>query len=191
MADASRRLADDHRAIDQVLTELKAALENGDVESSHAKLDLFWARLAVHIRAEHLHLFPTVLAGAGDKSANDSSVPDRDQMEAAVEQLRDDHEFFMRELAAAIETVRNLSKVSDRRSDVAGLENIHHIVTQIERRLEAHNELEENQVYRWVGIILSEQKQIDLATKVAHELANKPPRFSTEAWQSQVISRRE
>jgi len=91
MADASRRLADDHLAISQVLNELKTALENGEVETSHAKLDLFWARLAVHIRAEHLHLFPAVVAESRDTFVNNPSLPDRNQIEVAVERLLDDH----------------------------------------------------------------------------------------------------
>ena len=184
MADASRQLADDHLAIYQVLNELKTALEDGEVETSHAKLDLFWARLAVHIRAEHLHLFPAVVAGALERSANDPAFPDPNQMEAAVERLLNDHEFFMRELAAAIQTARRLGKSSDTRIDLEGLKKIQNIVTQIEKRLDMHNELEENEVYLWVGTVLSEQKQSELATKVAQELANTPPRFSTDAWQS-------
>lgn len=58
LSQASQRLADDHGALDEVLSQLWKALDTGDVLVSHDKLDLFWARLAVHIRAEHLHLFP-------------------------------------------------------------------------------------------------------------------------------------
>jgi hypothetical protein len=183
MTEASGRLADDHLAIDQVLKELKTALENGDVETSHAKLDLFWARLAVHIRAEHLHVFPAVVAGVRDKSPNERGYPDSKQMEVVVERLYDDHEFFMRELAAAIQIARKLGKSSDRRSDLESLKTIENTVTAIERRLENHNELEEKHVYFWTGIVLSEQKQRELATKVEQELANGPPRFSTDEWQ--------
>jgi hypothetical protein len=58
LSQASRRLADDHAALDEVLRQLQEPLDTADVAASHAQLDLFWARLAVHIRAEHLHLFP-------------------------------------------------------------------------------------------------------------------------------------
>lgn len=54
-------LANDHVALDQLLKQLQAALNDGDVKACYARLDLFWAKLAVHIRAEHLHLFPRVL----------------------------------------------------------------------------------------------------------------------------------
>jgi len=45
LSQASQRLVDDHAALDDLLGQLWAALESGDVACSHAKLDLFWARL--------------------------------------------------------------------------------------------------------------------------------------------------
>ena len=182
MVDPSRRLADDHFAIDQVLNELKASLANGDVEKSHAKLDLFWARLAVHIRAEHLHLFPAVVAAIREKPENDTSGPVPKDAEAAVEQLLDDHEFFMRELAAAVQTIRKLGKFADTRIDLEGLKGVQNIVLEIERRLVRHNDLEENKVYRWTNTVLSEQRQHELTTEIERELGNKPPRFSQDVW---------
>jgi hypothetical protein len=52
-------LAHDHSEIDTLTRDLLAALEEGDklqVDKLQvfARLDLLWARLAVHIRAEHL-----------------------------------------------------------------------------------------------------------------------------------------
>ena len=183
MSKASRRLAHDHEAIDEVLQELKAALETGDVEASHAKLDLFWARLGVHIRAEHLHLFPTIVTGAQEKTPDDSSELVLMAAEAAIDELREDHSFFMRELADGIQTVRTLGKFSDRRIDLEGLKKVQSAVLEIEKRLVRHNALEENKVYRWAGIVLSEQKQFELAAEIERELANRPPRFSAETWQ--------
>ena len=61
LSQATTLLADDHSAVDKLLLSVRAALEAQDASRSHAALDLFWARLAVHIRAEHLHLFPAVL----------------------------------------------------------------------------------------------------------------------------------
>jgi hypothetical protein len=69
MGQVSQQLIDDHAAIDRVLKELQAALWSSDLETAHAKLDLFWARLAVHVRAEHLHVFPTVLSSLDRASA--------------------------------------------------------------------------------------------------------------------------
>lgn len=183
MVEANRRLADDHKAIDKVLKELNAALATGDIETSHAKLDLFWARLAVHIRAEHLHLFPAVMTGLREKTSADQSGLVLMAAEAAIDELRGDHNFFMQELAEAIQTVRTLWKSSDKRMDREGLEKIQDAVLEIQKRLVRHNKLEENKVYRWAGQVLSEQKQIELATDIERELANRPPRFSTDAWQ--------
>jgi len=183
MSKASWRLAEDHNAIDQVLKELKAALEIGDVETSHAKLDLFWARLAVHIRAEHLHLFPAVVTGAREKTSDDASGPLLSEAIAAVDQLRNDHNFLMHELADAIQAIRKLGKFSDKRINLEGLNRVQNIVREIERRLASHNQLEEQQIYQWVDVVLSEQGQAQLQTRIARELANKPPRFSAETWQ--------
>ena len=47
--------------MNDLLKQVLTALHNKDVEASYSKLDLLWARLAVHIRAEHLHLFPAVI----------------------------------------------------------------------------------------------------------------------------------
>ena len=173
MVQPSRQLADDHLAIDAVLKGLKTALESGAVETSHAKLDLFWARLAVHIRAEHLHLFPTIMESIWEK---DAPGPLFTEAETAIDQLCEDHNFFMRELAGAIQTIRTLDKLED-------LKQVQKVVLEIEKRLINHNELEENKVYQWARNVLSEQQQTELTKKIEHELANRPPRFSAEAWQ--------
>ena len=52
-----------------------------------------WARLAVHIRTEHLHLFPAIARRVN-------------AAERAIDRLRADHDFFMRELAQAIAILR-------------------------------------------------------------------------------------
>src|SRR5215813_13136150 len=93
---ARQRLSDDHDAVSEVLKQLLTALDKKDVQTSYSKLDLLWARLAVHIRAEHLHLFPAVT----------NRWPDLSEAQAIVEGLRTDHDFFMRELARAIGILR-------------------------------------------------------------------------------------
>jgi hypothetical protein len=59
--EGTKPLAPDHAALHDVLSQLHTALNSGDVAGSHSQLDLFRARLAVHIRAEHLYLFPAVM----------------------------------------------------------------------------------------------------------------------------------
>ena len=163
MAEVRLRLSDDHEAVSKVLEHLLAALENNDVQMSHSRLDLLWARLAVHIRAEHLHLFPAVL----DRVAES----DLSEAQAIVKNLRADHDFFMHELARAIGILRE-----DKLTGVAD------IVRKVEERLATHNEIEENQIYRWSSTILSESEQLELLTRINAELNNRPPRFSEHAW---------
>jgi hypothetical protein len=167
VSQAHQRLSDDHQAVSEVLKQLLTALHNKDVEVSYFKLDLLWARLAVHIRAEHLHLFPTLM----------SRLP---EAESIVEKLRADHDFFMRELARAISFLRELPA-----SDEAKLTAVGDIVREVEKRLATHNEIEENQIYRWAGTILTQPEQTDLAARINAELENHPPRFSAEAWANQ------
>lgn len=167
MAEVRLRLSDDHHAVSEVLKQLLTALNNKDVETSHSRLDLLWARLAVHIRAEHLHLFPTVIKRA----------PDLSEAQAVVEQLRTDHDFFMRELAGAIGILRE-----PHQGDDAKLTAVSDAVREIENRLATHNETEENQIYRWATTMLTEPEQLDLLARINAELENRPPRFSEEAW---------
>lgn len=54
-------LAKDHKELDKLLGAVTAALEHGDSLEAFETLDLFWARLAMHIRVENLYLFPSVL----------------------------------------------------------------------------------------------------------------------------------
>ncbi len=168
MAKVSLRLSDDHHAVSEVLEQLLMALENKDVQTSHSTLDLLWARLAVHIRAEHLHLFPAVI----DRVAKS----DLSEAQAIVKTLRADHDFFMHELARAIGVLRELPGSDAKLAAVAGA------VREVEERLATHNEIEENQIYRWSSTILSESEQLELLARINAELENRPSRFSEQAW---------
>jgi hypothetical protein len=55
-------LAGDHAEVDALFGGLSPAFASGGAREVFEKLDYLWARLAVHIRAEHLHLFPGMLA---------------------------------------------------------------------------------------------------------------------------------
>jgi hypothetical protein len=185
ISEASQRLADDHSALDEVLGEFRKALETGDVAASHARLDLFWARLAVHIRAEHLHLFPAIINGLSNMTDDQALAPNRNKGQQAIERLRADHDFFMHELAQAIGILRDFAKATDLRAVGEGMRVVREAVLEIEKRLIIHNELEESQIYRWAETILSDQEQAELATRINAELANRPPRFSPGAWSIQ------
>ena len=167
VTQARQLLSDDHDAVHEVLHQLLTALNKKDVQTSHAKLDLLWARLAVHIRAEHLHLFPAI--------ASDST-------ETIIDNLRADHDFFMRELAQAVGVIRELPPNLDNARDEAKWAAVADTVREIEKRLATHNEIEENQIYHLASTILSEPAQMELSTRINAELENRPPRFSAEAW---------
>ena len=164
-----QRLADDHNAVAEVLEQLLTALDKKDVRTSYAKLDLLWARLAIHIRAEHLHLFPAL-------------APRVSEAQPAIDRLREDHDFFMRELGGAIAILRELPNNVVSASDELELAGVRDAVLEIEKRLATHNEIEENQIYRWSSTVLSEPEQSELLARINFELENRPRRFSAEAW---------
>lgn len=158
----TKRLMEDHAELGDLLNQLIAALDANDIARSHATLDLFWARLAIHIRAEHLHLFPAVSHAPG--------------AERTIEQLRTDHDFFMRELAQAIAVMRSLLGNAGGQA-VPQLEGVRAKIAVVQTRLEEHNEVEEEGIYLWTTN-LSEAEQSDLAADVQKELENIPARFS-------------
>jgi hypothetical protein len=176
MGQVSQQLIDDHAAIDRVLKELQAALWSSDLETAHAKLDLFWARLAVHVRAEHLHVFPTVLS-----SLDRASAPSPDEAQSVVAELRQDHDFFMHQLALAVEIMRELLTLP-RQFVAEGVNNVKKILLEVEERLVRHNELEETQIYRWATILLNSEEQAKLANQITTELLKHPPRFTLSTW---------
>jgi hypothetical protein len=164
-----KQLADDHEAVHEVLAQLVTALQNKDVKASYVKLDLLWARLAVHIRAEHLHLFPAVTSRLSEA-------------QTIVERLREDHDFFMRELARAVGILRETPRPLESAEVEAGLSSVLDAVLAVEKRLAVHNDSEEKEIYHWAATILTETEQIDLAARINAELAHRPSRFSVEAW---------
>jgi hemerythrin superfamily protein len=166
---ARQLLSDDHHTAGDVLKQLLTALDNKDVQASYSRLDLLWARLAVHIRAEHLHLFPAVTKHLREA-------------QPIVEDLRTDHDFFMRELARAIAVLRELPEKVVTASDEAKLDRVRKAVLEIEKRLITHNEIEESNIYRWSSTILTETEQSELLARINAELENRPPRFSEDAW---------
>ena len=171
-------LAHDHADLAKLLSELHAALDAGDTTLSYARLDRFWARLGVHIRAEHLALFPAVV-GALQANPNNQTRdgPSLSQAENLIEQLRADHDFFMHELARAIATMRDL--IANNAQDVASvLKDVRARVVAVEERLATHNTIEESQVYLWTAGVLSEGEQAELRTRLQNELGKLPHRFS-------------
>jgi hemerythrin superfamily protein len=171
MSQAGQRLVDDHEDLHRLLEQLKQQLREANVDAARTTLDLFWARLAVHIRAEHLRLFPAVINAAerADHAATDYVSPQ--QAQSVVARLREDHNFFMHELALAI----------------SGKGDISSILKGVEERLASHNELEEKQIYAWITSVLSEEEQAQLAREIDQELIKRPPRFEASMWLGDVV----
>lgn len=180
-AQPNLRLRHDHEKLGELLKKLEQALADADLAASHALLDLFWARLAVHIRAEHLHLFPLVMKGLAERDGSGEVA--LSEAEAIIAELRADHDFFMHELAEAVAVLRELElKPTDGEPFKERVSEVHEVVLSIADRLLTHNSLEEERVYLWAIMFLSAQEQKELATRIAEELVNRPPRFSSESW---------
>jgi hemerythrin superfamily protein len=172
-------LARDHLEIDELANSLGAALDQGDISLIHANLDLFWARLAVHIRAEHLHLFPTILKALNDRRAlYHDPGPSFVEAHTTVEILRHDHDFFMQELSRGVLIIRDLLRQSSVQPEQIAA--VRTSVAAVEARLADHNRFEEESIYRWTRNLLSEGEQAKLGQSVEQELNNMPPRFSAQ-----------
>jgi trans-aconitate methyltransferase len=182
MADVNQQLIDDHVQLDELLRQLQLALAAGEIADSHQRLDLFWARLAVHIRAEHLHLFPTVLGSLGSGAVADAVVPTVLEAESVVARLQNDHDFFMSELGGAVKASRSLPAVSDPAVRKDELNEIREVVSRVARRLQMHNQMEERQIYCWASMALTANEQAELAKQIKRELNNRPPRFTIQSW---------
>ena len=66
-------LEDDHAALGELLAELDSELAKPNFVRGFELLDLFWARLAVHIRAENLHLFPALANAPASRFTGEGS----------------------------------------------------------------------------------------------------------------------
>jgi iron-sulfur cluster repair protein YtfE (RIC family) len=155
-------LSDDHADVDALLTDLSGKLEHGTAADALNALDLFWARLAMHIRAEHLHLFPAVL-----------KINSETDISEILESLRRDHDFFMHELADLMKAMRSI--ITESESEV--MRDTSARLEAIKDRLAKHNALEEERIYP-LQRRLSASESEQLARSVAKELSNLPPRFS-------------
>ncbi|MGH9874150.1 MAG: hemerythrin domain-containing protein [Pyrinomonadaceae bacterium] len=172
----SELLAQDHEKLAALLEGLHAKLSEHDAQRSLELLDLFWARLAMHIRAENVYLFPAVLNAVSLHNAG--IMPAIDKATSVIESLRNDHNFFMDQLSQAIKTMREMISGAEKDTQTAGrFELIRSRVNAVTARLEAHNELEEEQVYTWPALMLSQPQRENLRAALKRELENLPPRF--------------
>lgn len=168
-------LAHDHTELDTTLAIVFSALADSEVERAFTNLDVIWARLAMHIRAENIHLFPALLR-ASEIPERSSKIPTLETVQAAVAQLRIDHDFFMSEITAAMKELRALRRDESLDSS-AILAKVREQLVRVSQRLETHNAHEESQVYHWAAALLDESEQKALSEKIQRELDNLPPRL--------------
>ena len=150
-------LAQDHSEVDIILGQVFKTLGAGDANAALKELDLFWARLAVHIRAEHLVLFPALI-----EHNNEST----DKITA----LRDDHDFFMKELADLIKMLRQAADGTE--VDLAAIASR---LTVMKDRLKNHNRIEEADIYP-----LAASFDTNFHDRIDAQLHNLPPRFASQ-----------
>lgn len=169
-------LEDDHESLAQLLTELDAKLAESNFTRAFELLDLFWARLAVHIRAENLHLFPAIANAPASLFTGQGSLPTPQEAHDLLLRLRSDHDFFMKELAQTIKVMREIA--DNQPAGAKDVEDGRQRLIIIGKRLEIHNRLEEKRAYTWPVMIFDEPTVARLHERLRHELKNLPPRFA-------------
>ena len=179
--ETARALANDHLGVDKLIDKLVATLDQENNAQSFELLDLLWARLAVHIRAEHICLFPSILNTPPVNFTGSGGTPQYDEAKNAIDLLRHDHDFFMRELGTAVNTMRKLKTRYDHNVASKQLREVRRSVVKVQSRLSTHNQLEENYIYKWVNVLLGEAERLALTTRIRHELENIPPRFKFDS----------
>lgn len=166
-------LTADHLELDTLFERLFAALDGGDAAEIHQHLDFFWARLAIHIRAENLHLFPFILRAA--RNHRKAEMPTLEVVEHTILTLDNDHSFFMRELGAAVKEVFEMRQ-NIAQNTAEKISQLREKFTELRRRLQIHNTLEESYAYRWAETFNPAEIDV-LEPKIQRELENLPPRF--------------
>jgi len=163
-------LGSDHAELDELFGQVFTALDAANHNESFQTLDLFWARLAMHIRAEHLQLFPAIRSIATDLAA-------RDEINDLLGRLRHDHDLFMRELARAIKALRLVFYFGN---EAETFEIVRQIITEVKQRLEIHNRLEEKQIYTLANENSMQSDEVEnLSVTIKKELDNYPRRFAS------------
>ena len=170
-----QQLKSDHEELDRLLDNTFESLAKGDCTDAYQKLDLFWARLAMHIRAEHSCLFPRIqrLSQSLDTPADHNRS---EQLAVLLADLRHDHDFFMSELGRAVTALRLTFNFGNETETVV---IVHTILEQVAERLRTHNLIEEKRVYTLLtDSTLPEEEIQALERSIQKELDNYPQRFT-------------
>jgi hypothetical protein len=168
------RLEHDHGELDRLLESVHLSLAADDLAASLYELDLFWARLGIHIRAEHLHLFPMLLdkALAADAKAADTSIY---KLPELIPRLRRDHDLFVIEIGKCVNRLRGLA--GEEIADGSVFREIETGLVAVAARLKVHNEIEERDIYPLAYEMLTAEENDHLGRMIEKELINLPARF--------------
>ncbi len=169
----------DHESLDHVLAELDAEFATQHVAHALELLDLFWALLAVHIRAENLHLFPALTNASPSLFTGKNGLPTAEEAQHLLLHLRTDHEFFMKDLATRVKTMREI--VGSQAVHLEEIKEVRRGLDTVRKRLLMHNRMEEKQVYTWPVLLFDELTVARLCEGLQNELNNLPGRFAKEA----------
>ncbi len=169
---AAEDLVHDHEVLSGILSEYERVFAEGNLPEAATLLDYFWARLALHIRAEHHVLFPRIY----EKAAASSSPPLK-EVEAVFGTLRKDHDLFMTALAEAVTTLKALVQAPREPARKEILGRVAKYVESVKGRLDSHNILEEGKVYLWLDLGRGLGERAEVAGAIRKELENFPPRF--------------
>jgi hypothetical protein len=179
-------LENDHASLGELLTELDLELATPNLARGFELLDLFWARLAVHIRAENLHLFPALDNAGASLFTGKGSLPTFEEAHSLLLRLRSDHDFFMKDLAGTLKVMREI--VASQQPRGKEVKDVRQRMTIIKTRLETHNLLEENLAYTWPALLFDEKTVVALSNRVRAELDKRPPRFASSVWHRTISS---
>lgn len=172
-------LEQDHALLGDLLQRLECALQRRDLFRGFALLDLFWAQLATHIRAENVCLFPAILNARPEVFGQ--ALPPFAEVEKTIERLRADHSFFMDQLSKAVKAMRQFlisSGTYTQWKRTRELNSIRERIQAVSSRLKDHNRLEEENVYEWPAAMLGAADLEKLYEVLKHESETLPPRFS-------------
>jgi len=102
---------------------------------------------------------------------------DREVLEQTIAELRRDHDFFIRRLGDEVNKLRfppSMALDLEFRSVKAS-------ILIVQKRLDRHNRIEEDDIYPLAGAMLSKQELTELKARIGRELAKVPPRFMPSA----------
>lgn len=171
-----RSLKLDHEVLDELLNQLIIQLGKPDLPWAFETLDLFWGSLAVHIRAENVCLFPAIL-NAESNRFGEGGIPGFNEAKGVIEQLRNDHSFFMTELGQSMKALRSMI-IHPEYSAGMTVAELRERMIGVGERLQQHNAVEEEQVYTWPEALFDRETLDRLNTGVRSEVENMPARFA-------------